>query len=125
MAPPSASPKGDSAVAISPGMDTHCNSVSDILLVCSGRRNKLTKILMCCSPQAAGGTTIGIIPGDSAAGVSPAVDILIITGMGRCAVWAGHGLKRRILGGFAFLVLRLRTNFETDSHSPSFQFMQL
>ena len=42
--------------------------------------------------QAAGGLTVGVLPGSDAAEMSSAVDIPILTGMGRC----GEGRQRPV-----------------------------
>mmetsp|Transcript_7562 Transcript_7562/g.20138 ORF Transcript_7562/g.20138 Transcript_7562/m.20138 type:complete len:162 (+) Transcript_7562:135-620(+) len=51
-------------------------------MVLTGGRSRGVMHAACTGAKSAGGTTIGIIPGDSTADISPAVDIPIVTGMG-------------------------------------------
>jgi len=58
----------------------HALAEAGAILICGGRGGVMAAA--CRGAKSAGGLTIGVLPGDSAAEANPYVDIPIITGMG-------------------------------------------
>ncbi len=58
----------------------HALAEAGAILICGGRGGVMAAA--CRGAKSAGGLTIGVLPGDSAAEANPYVDIPIVTGMG-------------------------------------------